>query len=121
ADVVVVNVQTEHISMLFGHGTFCKSSLRASSLRSCRVQGEQGSRCTSCSSMSHFCNVDERTAILTLLCRLTRVPIERQNLRQNIESARTNRIAISRVLGVGTEVGAWEVTGSSRWPNAIIS
>src|SRR4051812_39497967 len=50
-----------------------------------------------------LCNVDERTAILTLLCCLNRVPIERQNIRPNIESARMNRIAVSRVLGDGTK------------------
>jgi hypothetical protein len=57
-------------------------------------------------------NVDERTANLTLLRSLNRVPIERKNLGENIVLAHVNRSRLSRVLGDGTQTfGALEVTG----------
>ena len=100
ADVVVIDVQTEHVGVLFRHGTFWEGILCASSLRSCRVQGL---RCiflfghvphrTSRSVRHRFCNVDERTANLTLLRRLNKVPIERKNLSENIVLAHVNRAA----------------------------
>jgi len=48
-------------------------------------------------------NVDERTANLTLLRSLNRVPIERKNLGENIVLAHVNRSRLSRVLGDGTQ------------------
>src|SRR5436190_21625719 len=48
---------------------------------------------------ARVCNVDERTANLTLLGCLNRVPLDRKNLSENIVLAHLNRIPVSCVIG----------------------